>query len=106
LQREIGLAEQKANPDNRAPCEVLSPRTPITTADFSRAVWDRYTSALEGHEATRDGYPNKAEIAAERTKLEQKATVGQIAPGDLAMLDASIDFLLVNGSREVDRFTR
>jgi len=83
LRHKIGLAGQKADPENCASCEPISPRTPITTPDFKRAVWGRYTSALAGHEPTRE-----------------------ITPEDLAMLDASNDFLLVNGFREVDQFKR
>ena len=69
---------------------------------MGRAVWDRYTAALDRYEATREGYPTKAEIAAERAKLEQKAQAGEIAPGALALPDASLDFLVLDGARDMD----
>jgi uncharacterized protein YcbX len=95
LQREIATAQQKANAEKPAPHKSTSTRTPITTADFSRAVWQRYTAALEGDDAARDRYASAAEIAAELAKLEQKANAGEITGDPLAVLDASLDFLRI-----------
>ena len=76
MQREIGLAEQRASGSDTGLPRSVSPRTAITTVDFGRAVWQRYTAALESDDATRERYPSKDEIAAERAKLVDKAQAG------------------------------
>ena len=106
MQHEIALAEDKANGDPSVQLKPASVRTPITTADFGRAVWQQYTAALEADDAARRRYPTKAEIAGEWSKVEQKAEAGEIGPGQLAALDASLDFLRLKDARAVDQFTR
>ncbi|MDO8983211.1 hypothetical protein [Cypionkella sp.] len=104
LQLEIATAEQRANSANPAPLKHASPRTAITTADFGRAVWQRYLTALEADDANRELYPSKAEIAAELAKLEQRAKAGEIGGEPLALLDASLDFLRLKDARATDQF--
>lgn len=60
LQQEIVKAEQKAWFENSKPIKPASPRIPITTADFGRAVWQRSLAALEADESNREFYPSKA----------------------------------------------
>jgi hypothetical protein len=80
LQLEITKAAQRADSANPTLLKVASPRTAITTADFGRAVWQRYLAALEADDANRELYPSKAEIAAEMAKLELRAERGEISP--------------------------
>lgn len=106
LQLEIAQAEQRANDSTPARPKHPTTRTPITTSDFGRAVWQRYIAALEADDANRELYPSKAEIAAELAKLEQRAERGEINAEPLAMLDASLDFLRLRDARTIDQFAR
>ena len=103
LQLQIATAAQRANP---APLKHASHRTAITTADFGRAVWQRYLTALKADDVNREIYPSKAEIAAELAKLEQRAKAGEIGAAPLALLEASLDFLRLKDARATDQFTR
>ena len=76
LQREIAIAEQRASATGNAPQKQTLPRTPISTADYGRAVWQRYSSALEDDDIRRDDYPTKAAIQAE---LSYSPTLGQFS---------------------------
>jgi hypothetical protein len=53
LQHQLTLAAQRAHAAGAAPPPSEPPRTPIATADFGRAVWERYTGALAEDEAAR-----------------------------------------------------
>ena len=48
--------QRKRSKVGAAPRPSELPRTPITTADFGRAVWERYTEALTLDEASGDQY--------------------------------------------------
>lgn len=106
LQLEIAQAEQRANGGTPARPKHPTTRAAITTADFGRAVWQRYTAALEADDAQRDRHPDEGQIAAERAALAQKIRSGEVASEPLAILAASFDHLLARESRNLDRFTR
>ena len=105
MQHEISLAAQKANGDSTGSQATTSPRTSISTADFSRAVWQRYTEALEADEAARALSPSATKIAAEREKLRKIADDGQITE-PLAALEATLDYMLLKEARSIDQFAR
>ncbi|WP_426034468.1 hypothetical protein, partial [Cypionkella sp. TWP1-2-1b2] len=69
LQLEVAAAKQRESSANPKLLKVASPRTPIATADFGRAVWQRYSAALEADDANRERFPSKAEIDAEYDRL-------------------------------------
>lgn len=103
LRNQIAEAEAKFRGD--AP-QVIA-RDPITTADYGRAVWQRYSTALAEDEIRRDHMPTPAAIEAEQDKLIQKAQIGQIALNDpLVVLNASLDLLVMRNARTFDQDTR
>ena len=106
LQHEIAMAELKTNTGKSTPIKPTSSRTPITTADFGRAVWQRYQAALMADEAKRDQYATKAEITAARDRLDQRAKASEIAVDPLAALDASLDLPRNREVPAVDQFAR
>lgn len=107
LQHEIVLAEQRANTGEVTPNMQTSLRAPISTADFGRAIWQRYTAALEADDAKRLAFPNEADSEAELAKLMMRAQAGEFDINDpLAVLDASLDYLHVREARRLDQFAR
>ena len=80
LQLEIATAGRRANVTNPSPTKPSSPRTPISTADFGRAVWQRYSAALEADDTAGGRFPSKAAIASEYAKFEE---TGRSEPGPL-----------------------
>ena len=106
LQLEIAQAEQRANEGSPARPKHPSTRAAITTADFGRAVWQRYTAALEADDAQRDRHPDEGEIAAEQTAVLQRMRAGEVGTDGLEILAASLDYLSMRESRNLDRFTR
>ena len=102
LQHHIAAAEAKAVGDR-----LDDLRTPITTADYGRAVWQRYTAALAEDDAKRDRLPSAEAIEAEQDRLMQRAQAGQIALNDpLAVLDASLDLLVMRDTQAFDQNAR
>ncbi|WP_418025066.1 DUF6538 domain-containing protein (plasmid) [Paracoccus sp. TD-10] len=102
LQRQIATAEASTAGDRQA-----GPNGPITTADYGRAVWQRYTAALAEDEAKRDRLPSVDAIEVEQDKLMQRAQAGQIALADpLAVLDASLDLLVMKDAQAFDQSAR
>ncbi|OYU40108.1 MAG: hypothetical protein CFE33_05960 [Pseudorhodobacter sp. PARRP1] len=93
LQQEIALAEQKANLANPPPLKSASLRTPITTVDLGRAVWQRYTATLATDDATREQFPSKAEIDAEYAiTLHQVSSSGRNRAGRAGFIsEGSLD---------------
>lgn len=107
LQHEIAQAEQKANAGNPAQHRPASPRSVITTADFGRAVWQRYMATLEADDTKRGQYPTEADIEAEHQRLMKRAQAGEFSLSDpLARLDASLDLMVLSEARHVDQFSR
>ena len=106
LQSEIAAAEQKVNAGTARQFEHQPARTPITTADFGRAVWHRYEEALEEDETKRERYPSSSEIAAEHDLLLKKVQSGQVATNALALFDASFDYLVLKEARALDQYGR
>lgn len=102
LQRQIATAEAHAAGDRLA-----ETRNPITTADFGRAVWSRYTEALAEDEQTRGRYPTPDQIEAATDlaiKRVQKDGIDHRDP--LAMLDAALEVHILNGARDFDQNAR
>ncbi len=100
MQAEISRAKREAHPDRP------DLRDPFTTADFGRAVWQRYSAALAEDELRRDRLPTAAAIAAEHDKVMQHFQREGI-PGDGAALVAqSLDLLMMRGARMFDQDTR
>lgn len=82
-------------------------RDPITTADFGRAVWQRYTAAIGADETARAAYPTDEEIEAEKAKLIATLQSGAVDTSDkLAVLDASLDFLVKRDAAKLDHEAR
>ncbi len=102
LQRQIATAEESMTGDRQA-----GPQNPITTADYGRAVWQRYTAALAEDEAKRDRLPRAETIEVEQGKLIERAQAGQIAlDNPLAVLDASLDLLVMKDAQVFDQSAR
>lgn len=102
LQRQIAAAEAKTAGDR-----MDDLRTPITTADYGSAVWKRYQAMLAEDEAKRDRLPSGDAIEAEQDRLMQRAQAGQIALADpLAVLDASLDLLVMKDAQAFDQSAR
>lgn len=106
LQSEIAAAEEKINTGTARQFERHPARTPITTADFGRAVWDRYEEALKEDETKREKYPSSSVIAAEHDLLVKKIESGAVAADSLALLDASMDYFVLKDARALDQFSR
>ena len=107
LQHEIALAEQRANTGHATPNSQTAPRAEISTADFGRAIWQRYAAALEADDAKRLAFPNEADSEAEHAKLMMRAKAGEFDINDpLAVLDASLAYLHVREARRLDQFAR
>lgn len=100
LQDQIALAAQRA--EGKAPLP-----DPLTTADFGRAVWQRYAAALDADAANRERYPGNAEIEAAREKLVKEANAAGVDLSDpLEVLDLSLDFLRIKHARDIDSHVR
>lgn len=106
LQHQLTLAAQRAHAAGSAPPPAEPRRTPITTADFGRVIWERYTEALADDETTRDRYPGKAAVDAARASLVQRVEEGEIPNEPFALFEASLDYLVMREARSLDRSTR
>lgn len=83
MQAEIAKAKHQAHPDR------IAPRDPLTTQDFGRAVWQRYTAALADDDATRAAYPSPDAIEAERAKLVQRLLREGVPDDPVAVMSQS-----------------
>lgn len=82
-------------------------RSPITTADFGRAVWSRYMAALAEDEQNRARYPTPGQIEAATDRAIKRIQKDGIDPSDpLAMLDAALEVHVLNGARDFDQNAR
>jgi len=106
LQHQLTLAAQRAHEAGAAPPPSEPARTPITTADFGRAVWERYTGALALDEASRERYPRKAAIDAARADLMKRFEAGEIQNDPFSAFVESLDYLVMREARALDRSTR
>lgn len=100
MQAEINRAMREAHPDQPIP------RDPFTTADFGRAVWQRYSAALAEDDAKRDRLPTNADIEAEQAKVVQRFQLDGIPQGPLAVLAQSLDLLVMRGAQGFDQNAR
>ncbi|WP_273688883.1 tyrosine-type recombinase/integrase [Ketogulonicigenium vulgare] len=99
LQAQVAEAEAKLigkvgiNPNHTA----------ITTGDFGQAVWQRYNAALNADAAQRDSEPTPEEL-----EVAKKITLARLAEIDttdaLAVLDATLDYLVLRNVKENRQF--
>lgn len=75
LRAQIAEAEGALRGEPKA----IQTRDPITTADSARAVWQRYTTAIEADEAARASYASTEEIAAAMNALEDRVGSGELS---------------------------
>ncbi|WP_156429254.1 DUF6538 domain-containing protein [Paracoccus aminovorans] len=102
LQRQIATAEATTAGDR-----LDDLRTPITTEDFSRAIWQRYSDMLAEDEQTRARYPTPDQIGAATDRAIKRIQKDGIDTSDpLAMLDAALEVHVLKGAREFDQNTR
>lgn len=106
LQHQLTCAAKRAHEAGAAPPLSEPPRSPITTADFGRAVWERYTEALALDEVSRERYPRKAAIDAARAELLKRSEAGDIQNDPLSVFVGSLDYLVMREARALDRSTR
>ena len=79
----------------------------LTDADFTRAVWQRYTTAIEADEKARAAYPTAAQVDQAKQELVDKVQSAGVDVRDpLALAAASLDFLLLRDAAQNDRETR
>ncbi|MFC2967728.1 DUF6538 domain-containing protein [Acidimangrovimonas pyrenivorans] len=70
----------------------LRARRAVTDDDKAHATWAHYAGALDRDEASRQSYPDEADIEAERAEIMRRAEAGEIAKADpLTILDATLD---------------
>jgi hypothetical protein len=107
LQLEIAAAKQRASSANPI-LKPASPRTPITTADFGRAVWQRYTAALAADDANREQFPSKNEIDAEYDRIMMRIDAGEISGSrdPIGMINAYSDYEMMLIARQLDAKVR
>lgn len=102
LQRQLDAAEGKTTVNR-----LDGLRSPITTADYGRAVWQRYQAILEADDATRAAYPTPDQIKAATDRAVQRIQTDSIDPSDpLAMLDAALELHVLKGAVEFDQTAR
>ncbi|MFC0200591.1 integrase [Paracoccus rhizosphaerae] len=101
LQRRLDAAGQ-----SEAGARLDNLRSPITTADFGRAVWLHYQSMLEADDAARAGYPSQREVDAEQARVLDHLKTGTVPAEPLAVLDASLDLIRLQGAAAVDQTLR
>ena len=100
MQAEINRAKREAHP------ERPDPRDPFTTADYGRAVWQRYSAALAEDEVKRDRLPTPAAIEAERAKVVRRFEREGIPDDPLAAVEQSLDLLVMQNAQAFDRDAR
>ena len=108
LQLEIATAKRRTNSASPGPLKPASPRTPITSADFGRAVWQRYTAALEADAANREKFPSKTVIDAEYDRIMKRIDAGEISGSrdPVGMINAYSDYELMLITRQLDAKAR
>ncbi len=100
MQAEINRAKREAHPDG------LDLRDPFTTADYGRAVWHRYTTALAQDEAKRERLPTATAIEAEQAKVLQRFEREGVPDNPLVVLERSLDLLVMKNAQAFDHDTR
>lgn len=102
LQRQIAAAEAPTAGDRLADL-----RSPITTADFGRAVWQRYMAALTEDEQNRARYPTPDQIEAATDRAVKRIQRDGMDTSDpLPMLDAALEIHVLKNAREFDQNAR
>lgn len=100
MQAEINRARRDVHPDRP------DTRDPFTTADFGRAVWQRYIAALAEDEANRDRFPAPAAIEAAQANVVQHFQREGLPPEPLAVLAQSLDLMVLRDARTFDQSAR
>ncbi|QEU09543.1 DUF6538 domain-containing protein [Paracoccus yeei] len=101
LQAQIGHAKGIAKLR-----EPLPHRAPITTQDYGLAVWQRYMAMLAEDEAKRDRLPTPAAIEAEQAKVVQRFQREGIPDDPLAVVEQSLDLLVMRNAQSFDKDAR
>jgi len=100
MQAEISRAKREAHP------EQPDPRDPFTTADYGRAVWQRYTAALADDEEKRARLPTPSAIEAEQAMVVQRFQRDGIPDDPIAVVNQSLDLLVLRHAQVFDSDTR
>lgn len=101
MQAEIAVAGRRVRPDQTAP------RTPVSTEDFGRAVWERYSAALEADTLHREQMSNPFRVEAASESLVRKVqALGSLPVDPIAVLNLSLEYLAAKEARSVDRRAR
>ncbi|MFG6081394.1 hypothetical protein ACEUZ9_002014 [Paracoccus litorisediminis] len=100
MQAEIAKAARQVHPDRP------HQRDPITTQDFGRAVWQRYTAALSEDDVRRARLPTPAAIEDEHTKVVQRFQREGFPVDRWAVLDQSLDWLVMKNAQAFDQNAR
>ena len=86
--------------------DPLPQRAPITTQDYGLAVWQRYMATLAEDEATRARYPTPAQIEEAQDRVMQRFQRDGIPDEPMAVLDQSLDWLVMKEARNFDQNAR
>ncbi|AGT09258.1 tyrosine-type recombinase/integrase [Paracoccus aminophilus] len=86
--------------------EPLPHRPTITTQDYGIAVWRRYMAMLAEDEAKRDRLPTPAAIEAEKAKLVRRFQRNGIPDDPLAVVEQSLDLLVMRNAKAFDKNAR
>ncbi|MFB9223437.1 DUF6538 domain-containing protein [Paracoccus cavernae] len=101
MQAEIAVAGRRVRPDQ------TTPRTPVSTEDFGRAVWERYSAALEADTLHREQMSNPSRVEAASASLVRKVqALGSLPVDPIAVLNLSLEYLAAKETRFVDRRAR
>lgn len=101
LQRQIAAADMPVTGER-----LDNLRSPITTADFGPAIWQRYMGMLAEDEAKRARMPTPAAIEAAQDKVMQHFQREGIPDDPAAIMAQSLDWLVLKDSQNFDHTAR
>lgn len=107
LQHQI--AQAQAIYDERNGAQITSAQdhlNPITSRDFARAVWDRYSAALAEDDAARLRHPTPTQVDALHEQLIKDIQETGTPDSKIEILAHSLDWLVARDSRDFDRIAR
>ncbi len=107
LQHQITLAAQRANAEDNTSGMPARKVSPITTADFGRAVWQRYNALLDSDERQREQCLGASEIeAADANLVREVQHRGGIPIDPIAALNLALEYRAMTEAASVDRYAR
>ncbi len=108
--KEEGVAKQRLNLELAkwdAVFEDLRARRVMTADDKADATWQHYEATLERDEEQRQRLPSRADVdAAMAQAIDQAKVVGINTASKLAIMDASLDVMVLNGRRQYEADAR